>query len=173
MQYVSGRIGQDYNRRKQREGAFWAGRYHVTLVETGRHLSRCMFYVDMNMVRAGVVDHPEEWECSGYHELSGDQRYNYGLLDLERLLRFLDFNSVASFRSWYSKTVEELCCREDRKREAWWTESAAVGSEPWIRGLSNRLPERQRSVDSVDADSGTWILTAGRRLKQGFLGILG
>lgn len=56
MKWLQGTYAGDYNRRVSREGAFWRGRFHPTLVETGRHLSRCLFYLDMNMVRAGVVD---------------------------------------------------------------------------------------------------------------------
>jgi len=41
-----------------RKGAFWEDRYHATAVEKERHLIRCMIYIDLNMVRAGVVDHP-------------------------------------------------------------------------------------------------------------------
>ena len=45
MQYLSGAAAQDYNRRLDREGAFWRGRYRPTLVEDGHHLTRCFFYV--------------------------------------------------------------------------------------------------------------------------------
>ncbi len=41
------------------------------MIETGTHLSRCLFYIDLNMVRAGVVQHPEEWQHGGYRELDG------------------------------------------------------------------------------------------------------
>jgi putative transposase len=37
---------------KKRKGAFREDRYHTTAVEGGLHLSRCMVYVDLNMVRA-------------------------------------------------------------------------------------------------------------------------
>jgi hypothetical protein len=36
-------------------GAFWQDRYHATAIETGEHLWRCLVYVCLNMVRAGVV----------------------------------------------------------------------------------------------------------------------
>ena len=71
MQYVSGATAQDYNRRKGRHGAYWGDRYHVTLVQSGRHLGRCLFYTDLNMVRAGMVRHPAEWETGGCRELMG------------------------------------------------------------------------------------------------------
>ena len=53
MHYLAGNTSRDYNRRKKREGAFWRGRYHPTLIEDGAHLARCLFYIDLNMVRAG------------------------------------------------------------------------------------------------------------------------
>jgi putative transposase len=61
MQLISGRTAQEYNRRKSRKGAFWEDRYFATAVSTDRHLIRCLLYIDLNMVRAGVVDHPSLW----------------------------------------------------------------------------------------------------------------
>ncbi|WP_155326107.1 transposase [Desulfosarcina ovata] len=69
IQFVAGRLGQEYNRRKNRKGAFWEDRYHATAIESGEHLWRCMVYIDLNMVRAGVVSHPSEWKWSGFHEI--------------------------------------------------------------------------------------------------------
>ena len=58
MQLIAGRVAQEYNKRKNRKGAFWEDRYHATAVGSKEHLVRCMLYIDFNMVRAGVVDHP-------------------------------------------------------------------------------------------------------------------
>jgi putative transposase len=60
MQLAAGRTGQEYNQRKNRNGAFWEDRYHATIVQTNDHLLRCMVYIDLNMVRTGVVKHPSE-----------------------------------------------------------------------------------------------------------------
>ena len=77
LQLVAGRTAQKYKRRKQRDGAFWEDRYHATAVETGAHLTRGLTYIDLNMVRAGIVSHPCEWPNSGYCELqTPPQRYN-------------------------------------------------------------------------------------------------
>jgi len=62
MQLVAGRTGQEYNQRKDCKGAFWEDRYHATIVQTNRHLVSCMIYIDLNMVRVGVVSHPAQWE---------------------------------------------------------------------------------------------------------------
>jgi len=69
IQLVAGRTGQGYNQRKNRKGAFWEDRYHETAVEGGDHLFRCLVYIDLNMVRADVVDRPSQWPFCGYNEI--------------------------------------------------------------------------------------------------------
>ncbi len=61
MHLIAGQTGQEYNHRKNRKGAFWEDRYHATAIESDRHLAQCIVYIDLNMVRAGVVNHPSEW----------------------------------------------------------------------------------------------------------------
>ena len=61
MQLIAGRTAHEYNQRKGRSGAFWEDRYHATAVDSDKYLARCMVYIDLNMVRAGVVSHPGEW----------------------------------------------------------------------------------------------------------------
>ena len=55
IKLVTGRTGQEYNQRKHLKGAFWEDRYHGTAVEESGHLLQCLVYIDLNMVRAGVV----------------------------------------------------------------------------------------------------------------------
>ena len=64
MQLVAGRTAQEYNLRKTRTGAYWEDRYHATVVDTEEYLARCMTYIDLNMVSAGGVKHPAEWDIS-------------------------------------------------------------------------------------------------------------
>jgi putative transposase len=51
LQLVAGRTAQAYNRRKNRNGAFWEDRYHATAVDTDEHLFRCMVYIDFHPVK--------------------------------------------------------------------------------------------------------------------------
>ena len=46
----------------RRHGAFWEDRYHATAIDADDHLNRCLVYIDLNMVRAGVVNHPAKWK---------------------------------------------------------------------------------------------------------------
>ena len=69
MQLIAARTGQEYNIRKQTKGAFWEDRYHATAIEKNSHLTHRLVYIDLNMVRAGVVDHPKMWPFCGYNEI--------------------------------------------------------------------------------------------------------
>ena len=66
MQSLEGDFAQYYNLRKKRHGAFWNDRYHATMIDGGKYLWNCLKYIDLNMVRAGVVNHPAEWVWTGY-----------------------------------------------------------------------------------------------------------
>jgi len=85
IQLIAGRIAREFNRRKGRRGAYWEDRYHATAVESGEHLMRCLVYIDMNMVRAGAVDHPSQWEHGGYGEIDRPP-LRYRLIDRDRLI---------------------------------------------------------------------------------------
>jgi len=73
IQLIAGRTGQEYN---QRKGAYWEDRYHATGIQDDGYLAKCMLYIDMNMVRAGVVAHPKEWIFSGYQEIQNPRQSN-------------------------------------------------------------------------------------------------
>lgn len=136
MHFLQGASSRDYNRRKGREGAFWRGRYHPTLIESGPHLSRCLLYIDLNMVRAGVVAHPRDWRASGFHELCG-KRQRYRVVDLDRLLLCLGMPEQESgFRAWYAATLERMIRERQLVREGVWSEAAAIGSRRWLTGVS-------------------------------------
>ena len=137
MQYVSGSIAQDYNRRKKRQGAFWAGRFRPTVIQPGYHLSRCFFYISLNMVRAGAVEHPSEWVGGSHAELLGEDAGTDPIIDRQALLRCLDCGSQDSFRDWYLATLHQECCRGALVRQPHWTEAAAVGDKQWIQEVAD------------------------------------
>jgi len=76
-----------YNLRKRHRGGSWSDRYHYTLVDDGTYAWNCMKYIDLNLVRAGLVHHPSEWRWCGYDELTGG-RQRYRLLDLDSVLEW-------------------------------------------------------------------------------------
>jgi REP element-mobilizing transposase RayT len=58
-----------YNRRHNRRGYFWGDRFKSVIVDKGETLVNCLAYIDLNPLRAGIVDRPEDyrWNSLGYH----------------------------------------------------------------------------------------------------------
>ena len=128
MQLVAGRVAQEYNMRKHRRGAFWEDRYFATAVATDRHLALCLTYIDLNMIRAGVVDHPSQWRVCGFNEIQSP-RSRYQVIDMAALCELTGSDSDETFRSKHRKWVEQALARGKPIRQPEWTENAAVGPD--------------------------------------------
>lgn len=151
MQLISGRTAQEFNRRQSRKGAFWEDRFHATAVQTNEHLARCMVYIDLNMVRAGEVTHPDQWECSGYHETK-NPRHRAGRLDHGSICRLLKFDSMKQFIEQRDQWITDKLDAADLKRQSYWTESVAVGDLEYAlkmkRALAYSNPGRRARRES-------------------------
>ena len=55
-----------FNRRHGRSGTLWEGRYRSCLVQHDLYLLSSMRYIELNPVRAGMVDHPGAYRWSSY-----------------------------------------------------------------------------------------------------------
>jgi REP element-mobilizing transposase RayT len=169
MQLITGRTGQEFNQRKGRKGAYWEDRYHATAVETDRHLMQCMVYMDLHMVRAGVVGHPSEWPFSGYNEIQAP-RERYGLVDYEGLRGLLDFGPMVDLAEPYRGWVEESLRGSDRRRDGKWSESIAVGSESFVSMTKEKLGMKAKGREVVGGGDGSYELREAPAPYQGSLG---
>jgi len=66
LQSVGRRYVQHFNYAYKRTGTLWEGRYRATLIDSERYLLTCMRYIELNPVRAGMVDHPANYPWSSY-----------------------------------------------------------------------------------------------------------
>ena len=135
---TAGRTAQEYNLRKKRKGAFWEDRYHATAVQDDDHLIRCMVYIDLNMVRAGVVSHPSEWPFSGYNEIQ-DPPQRYPLIDRQGLMDLLGIDDSDRLSKVYKGWVEDFLRKGGHAREEKWTQSIAVGSKFFVEDIKDKL----------------------------------
>jgi len=138
IQLLAGRTGQEYNQRKKRKGAFWEDRYHATAIETGEHLLRCLVYVDLNMVRSGVVNHPEKWPQGGYNEIQRPRRKNI-LIEYETLGVLSGFSNFEDFQSVHRQWVKSALSDNKLKREDRWTKSVATGSRTFVEAVKIKM----------------------------------
>jgi putative transposase len=127
-----------FNKRKGRKGAYWEDRYHATAIEADKHLYQCLVYIDLNMVRAGVVEHPSEWGFCGYNEILAPRK-RYALIDYDGLRSLLNFDSRDDMGAAYRGWIEETLGEGNSLRDGKWTESVAVGSEAFVTATKEAL----------------------------------
>ncbi|MDQ7002616.1 MAG: transposase [Ghiorsea sp.] len=63
-------LGRHYvryvNETYHRQGGLWEGRYKCNVIESQTYFLSCMRYIEMNPVRAGMVEHPAKYRWSSY-----------------------------------------------------------------------------------------------------------
>lgn len=66
MKALGQRYVQYVNRIYRRSGTLWEGRFRSCLIQEGAYLLACQRYIELNPVRAGMVEHPAEYRWSSY-----------------------------------------------------------------------------------------------------------
>ena len=97
-----------------------------------------MVYIDLNMVRAGVVKHPEDWPFGGYrHIFSPPKRYR--LTDNKKLMELLNIRKIEGLRETYRKWIDSAILHREIKRQPQWTESIAVGGKVYVEKVKDQM----------------------------------
>jgi putative transposase len=71
MRQLNGVYTQLFNKRHQRTGHLFQGRYKSILIQKDSHLLEVCRYVVLNPVRARMVERPESWKWSSYRATAG------------------------------------------------------------------------------------------------------
>ncbi|NHZ88641.1 transposase [Massilia sp. CCM 8733] len=131
-------LGERYvpyvNRRRNRTGTLWQGRYHSCLVQDARYLFVCQRYIELNPVRAGMVDHPLDYRWSSYQTNAYGEADNivephalYEALGTERPERELRYRALFEEEMPWSM-LEQVRYATNR--------NAVFGSEEFIERLA-------------------------------------
>ena len=169
-QLVAGRTAQEFNQRKMRKGAFWEDRYHATAVETDEHLAKCIVYIDLNMVRAGVVRHPSEYRLSGFNEIQNPPK-RYAVIDRKALQDLFFIANKERFQQEHRQWVETELQADAKKRKSLWSESIAIGSEGFIEKIQQQLGLRAKGRSVVPKKEGIVLKEAPASYNTLFEGI--
>jgi REP element-mobilizing transposase RayT len=96
MQLLKQRFSIWFNRTHERFGTLWADRYKSVLVEgTGPGLTMFAAYVDLNSVRAGLVDDPKDYRFCGYAEaVAGNPSARAGIESITGIVGWEDSHSA-------------------------------------------------------------------------------
>ena len=94
---------QYFNNTYQRKGTLWEGRYKATLIDSEHYALGCYRYIELNPVRAEMVEHPAEYPWSSYG-------FN-GLGDKISLLSLMEFINVWVKPNRNDVSLIELCLK--------------------------------------------------------------
>jgi putative transposase len=67
MKQVGSRYAQYINKKYKRTGTLWEGRHKSSLIQSEKYLLTCYRYIELNPVRAAMVEKPEEYRWTSYH----------------------------------------------------------------------------------------------------------
>jgi REP element-mobilizing transposase RayT len=162
-----------YNRRHNRRGFFWGDRFTSLIVENGETLINCLAYIDLNPVRAGIVEKPEDyrWSSLGYH-VQTDNKDNFLSLDLglqefgvadekERLRRYRRFlYETGAMDKDEGKPIERHVLEKEhqknfkltrterfRYKTRYFTDSGIIGSREFVRKTYQHFKDFFQSSD--------------------------
>ncbi len=168
-----------YNKRHKRRGFFWSERFKSVIVDNGDTLINCLAYIDLNPVRAQIVEKPEEyrWSSIGYHV----QRNNEGeFLSLDfGLAEFGDKNideRLSHYRKFlYEKGEISDTAKEQardfklnefdkfRYRTRYFIDSGIIGSREFVERIYQRfkhhfLTEKEKQPKAIKGLQGVYSL---------------
>lgn len=102
MRHLNGVFTQWSNRRYERTGHLFQGRFHAILVQREAHLLELCRYIVLNPVRASMVNFPDEWPWSSWHATVGTRR-SPAWLNARGLLKLFNGNGgdpAANYRQF-------------------------------------------------------------------------
>ena len=90
MRRLNSTYTQRFNKKHQRVGHLFQGRYKGILIDKENYFLEVIRYVVLNPVRAGLVSHPKDFEWSSYGEISGINERKEKITTEYILLQFHD-----------------------------------------------------------------------------------
>lgn len=140
MQSLGRRYVGYVNRARNRTGTLWEGRYRAAPIDSDRYFFACCRYIELNPVRARMVEHPREYRWSSY------RAHAYGsadkLLSEHALYRALGESAEERqkvYRSGFREEFEADFIGALRKAtNGGW----AMGSESFKRTIAQTLQRR-------------------------------
>ena len=108
MKRVAGRQTRYVNKIEQRSGSLWEGRYKSSPIGANDYLLACCRYVELNPVRAGMVDNPAKYRWSSCPAKVGAEQMAW--LDLDPFYLSLGRSAARraeKYAAWLSETIPE------------------------------------------------------------------
>lgn len=133
MQAFAARYTQAFNRRHERDGHLFRGRFKAILVERESYLIPLIRYVVLNPVLANLVQDPAAWRWSSYRATAGTAKPS-PFLDLSWLVGSYAFALPQAQEAWRTHIAEGSAEREKvRAIEAKLRNRSILGGAEFVR----------------------------------------
>jgi putative transposase len=139
MRQLNGVYTQLFNKRHQRTGHLFQGRYKSILIQKDSHLLEVCRYVVLNPVRARMVARPEAWKWSSYRATAGRESPAACLTRDWILGQFSRKRSKAELK--YRQFVEWGIGQETIWRDV--KGQSILGEEDFVEGLISHIRKHQ------------------------------
>lgn len=184
MRQLNGVYTQRFNRRHDRVGHVFQGRYHAVLVKRESHLLEVARYIVLNPVRAGLVHAARDWRWSSYRATAG-LTTSPAWLHTKWLHTFFGATSDATreYRRFVSSGISQPSPWEDLRQQLYLGDDdfvletqlrigrAAVSAEvPLVQRralpqpishFAHELPDRNRAIVNAFRDGGYTLKEIG------------
>ena len=152
MKRIAGRQTRYINSLEGKTGSLWEGRYKSSPIQADEYLLACCRYIELNPVRAGLVDLPVQYRWSSYPKRMGAVKQS--ILDLDPF--YLSLGDAPPERSekyeqLLNETIPEQILKKMREavQRGQLTASSSLArevSEKFGRCLEFRGPGRPRKL---------------------------
>ena len=110
MKRLAGRQTRYVNKLEKRSGSLWEGRYKSSIISSKEYLLACCRYIELNPLRAGLVNDPKDYLWSGYNRKAEGTVDK--VLDLDSNYRALG-NTQKERQSAYKEYVTQTISDEE------------------------------------------------------------
>lgn len=149
MQNLSFRYTQWMNRRQDRVGHLFQGRYKAVLVDADSYLLELVRYIHLNPVRAGMVKSPEAYPWSSHLSYLGEKKLPW--LTMDRVLSQFSSSGGQTGNEYREFVHSELAGgpKEEFHRGTK-GERRVLGENPFIEEVFRRAKQERKKTPSME-----------------------
>ncbi len=142
MQLINFTYTQYFNKKYNKVGHLFQGRYKSFLCDRDEYLLGLLRYIHLNPVRAGIVSRPEAYKWSSHNQYLKEGN---GIVDAERVLRLFS-EKVSEARKRYRGFVKEAIGaeRDDSFYKA--VDQQIVGGDKFLEIIEDKIDELDRPI---------------------------
>lgn len=127
MRHVNGEYARAFNLRHSLDGHLFQRRFHSVLVDSDAYLMEVCRYVELNPVRAGLVDRAGDWQWSSF-------RANTGAVPSPAWLATAELHGHLTQRDVITSADQRSAARAYARLVG-----EGSGENPWVDGLKHEI----------------------------------